>query len=116
MLLTGRAAGVLTFATLLISLSSVAKIKQVDAVPGEFIIRLKPHVAISNKAHLTQQLGAFVKATLPGQNIIVVKRPSFETKASAINALAANQLVELVEPNFIYKINRTPDDPMLGQL
>lgn len=116
MLLTGRAASVLTFATLLISLSSYAGIKQVNAVPGEFVVRLKSNVGLANKSQLSQQLGTYVKSVLPNQHIVVVKRPAFETNASAIKSLSANAIVEIVEPNFIYKINRTPDDPLLGQL
>ena len=65
---------------------------------------------------LGQKLGAFVKSTIPGQNIVVVKRPVFEDTKSAVKALAINSLVDVAEPNFIYHINKTPNDPMYGQL
>ncbi len=116
MLLTGRVANILIFATTLVSLTAAAGPKQIDSVPGEYIVRLKAGVSLANKTMISQQLGNFVKSTIPSQNIVVVKRAIFETTASAIKGLSQNPLVELVEPNYIYKINRTPDDPMLGQL
>ncbi len=117
MLLKGRnAAKTLAFTTLFMSLSTFASIKQYDAVPGEYVVRLKPGMIHTKANTLSQQLGAFVKSTIPGQNIVIVKRPVFETQYSAVKSLALNDLVDVAEPNYIYKANRTPDDPMLGQL
>jgi thermitase len=116
MLLTGRRAiKIFAFATLLVSITAVADIKA-EAVPGEYIVRLKSGVMTANKMGLSKSLGAFVKSTIPSQNIVVVKRPTFETTDSAVKSLAVNNLVDVVEPNYIYRMNKTPNDPMLGQL
>lgn len=118
MLLTGRrAAKVLSVAILISSLSVFANIQQVDSVPGEYVVRLKPgQLFINNKAVLSQKLGAFVKSTIPSQNIVVVKRAAFESIDSAVKTLAQNDMVDIAEPNYIYRINKTPNDPMLEQL
>lgn len=118
MLLTGRrAASALSLAILTGSLSAFASIKQVEAVPGEYVVRLKTgQLFINNKAQLSKKLNAYVKSTIPSQNIVVVKRPTFETTQSAVKSLAMNELVDVAEPNYIYRVNKTPNDPMLGQL
>lgn len=117
--LNGRAC--VTFAAgLLVSTAAFAAdktVKQAEAVPGEFIVKFKNNYSIRNNFYnLNQELGSYVKSTIPGQNIVVVKRPSFEIQSSAMKLLQNNPNVELVEPNYIYRINKLPNDPMLGQL
>ncbi len=104
-----------TVAAVAFSATAHADLQQVDAVPGEYVVRLKQNVSINSKS-LSSSLGAYVKSTIPSQNIVVVKRPVFETTLSAVKTLAKNPLVDVAEPNYIYKANRLPDDPMLGQL
>lgn len=88
-----------------------------EAVPGEFVVKLKPTVsAKSSVSTLSQQLGSFVKSTIPGQNIVVIKRPVFESEKNVLKSLAENPAVDIVEPNYIYRINKAPNDPMYGQL
>lgn len=116
MLLKGRVNKLFAIATLAISAVASANAPQADAVPGEFIVRLKPNVVSMSSTQLSNALGAYVKSSIPSQHIVVVKRPMFETTYSAVKTLAQNDLVDVVEPNYIYKASRTPDDPMLGQL
>lgn len=88
-----------------------------EAVPGEFIVKLKDTVSAQSSVHtLSQALGSYVKSTIPGQNIVVIKRPVFEIQSNVIKTLSQNPLVEIVEPNFIYRINKTSNDPLLGNL
>lgn len=94
-----------------------AEARPVESVPGEYVVRLKSNiVGIQSTQSISQALGAYVKSTLPSQNIVVVKRATMETTLSAVKSLAQNPLVDVAEPNFIYRINRTSDDPMFGQL
>ncbi len=117
-MLTGRrAAGALSLAILTVSFTAFAGLTQYAAVPGEYVVRLKSgQIQTMNKVVLSQKLGAFVKSSIPSLNIVVVKRAAFESTASAVKTLASNSLVDIAEPNYLYKINATPDDPMLGQL
>jgi thermitase len=117
MSLTGRrAASLVSLAILTASLSVFASLKQAEAVPGEYIVRLKAgKMFATSKAQLSQKLNAFVKSSIPSQNIIVVKRASFENRDSAVKSLAVNDIVDVVEPNYIYRIKKTPNDPMLDQ-
>lgn len=87
-----------------------------EAVPGEYIVKLKEGVSFSSKQALSANLKAYVKSEIPRLNVVVVQRPTFELSASAIEMMAANSNVEIVEPNYIYRVNRLPNDPSLGRL
>ena len=99
-----------------LSLSAFAA--QPEAVPGEFVVKLRENVSVQkfSTQSLSQKLGAYVKSSIPGQNIVVVKRPVIENSAYSVNTLSLNPMVEIAEPNYIYRINRTPNDPLLGNL
>lgn len=98
--------------------SAMAAAAQPEAVPGEYVVKLKtPLSAYGHQMNmLRQELGSYIKSTIPGQNIVVIKRPVIEVQSLALKTLAQNPNVEVVEPNYIYRINRTPNDPMFGQL
>lgn len=88
-----------------------------EAVPGEYVVKMRAPVSADKEAmrSLGESLGAPVKSVLP-HNLVVVQRPVFETTKSALKTLAEDPDVEYVEPNFIYRVNQRPNDPMLGQL
>lgn len=116
MMLTGRVQQFLAFATLVVSITANSNVQQAEAVPGEYIVRLKPNVMEMKRSTLSSSLGAYVKSYIPSQNIVVVKRAMFESTLSGVKALALNPLVDIAEPNYIYRANRVSDDPMMGQL
>lgn len=117
MKLNGRVIGLSLLMVSALTAKAETPLKKVDAVPGEYVVRLKQNMmSLQSKAQLSQALGAYVKSTIPSQNIVVVKRPTFETTISAVKTLSLNPLVDVAEPNYIYHINKTPNDPMLGQL
>jgi len=118
MSLKGRASQILTLATLTLASTVVfAGAPKIESVPGEYVVRLKSNVMMSmDKQTLSNALGAYVKSTIPTQNIVVVKKAVVETESSVIASLKANPMVDVAEPNLIYHINRLPDDPLLGNL
>ncbi len=90
---------------------------EAEAVPGEFVVKLKQNVVRQkSNLQLAQLLGAYVKSTIPSQNIVIVKKPVFELTRSAVKSLAENKNVEVAEPNYIYRINKKPNDPLYSQL
>ncbi len=98
--------------------SAVALAAQPEAVPGEYVVKLKQTMQVRayQKGALSEQLGAYVKSIIPGQNIVVIKRPVFETQASVLKTYAQLENIALIEPNYIYRANKMPNDPMIGQL
>jgi thermitase len=102
---------------ILFLMSSMTFAAEPEAVPGEFLVKLKPSVAKSaNKQNISLLLDSPVKSFIRGRNMVIVKRPLVETRKTALKTLAAKSSVIYAEPNFIYRINKTPDDPMLDQL
>lgn len=89
-----------------------------EAIPGEYIVKMRTPVSEDKSAlqAMEQRLGAHIKSAIPSFNMIVIQRPVFETTKSVLKTLAEDSLVEYVEPNYVYRINRRPNDPMLGQL
>ncbi len=122
--LQGRAAiammGLLSFVTITTASAATKNLvpKEPEAVPGEYIVKMKPSLSIQRIStdKLAKSLQAYVKKTIPEFNLVVIKRAVFETKKSVIEEISRNPNVLYVEPNFIYRINKTPNDPMLGQL
>ncbi len=111
--------GLLTF----IGIKTFAKQKESlrkdpESVPGEYVVKLKSQLGIQSASleTLSKTLGAYVKNTIPDLNLVVVKRPVFESQKSVLQQYSQNPYVEYAEPNFIYRINKTPNDPMLSQL
>lgn len=86
-----------------------------EAVPGEFIVKLKSPISSQSLSVLSTELG-YIKDVIPNQNIVVIKRPMFEIQSTVVKSLSDHPDVDIIEPNFIYRINKAPNDPMLGQL
>ena len=117
----GRAASILIMGlvTSMCAYAAPQKVKQEpEAVPGEFIVKLKPAAAHAKMTQsvLSESLQAYVKNQIADLDLVVIKRPVFETQKSVIQTLSQNPLIEYVEPNYIYRINKTPNDPLLGRL
>lgn len=114
----GRIAGKLIVATALVASPLFVKASEPEAVPGEYLVKLKEDYSVQqmNKKSLSTFLGSQVKSTIDEMNVAVIKRSAVELSSSVIKSLAENDMVEYVEPNFIYRINKTPNDPDLGKL
>jgi len=108
----------LTALGLSMAFSAAAFAAEPEAIPGEYLVKLKSTQTLSalSVGGVSRSLGAFVKSTIPDQGIVVVKMPVVQTMQSALSSLANNPRVELVEPNYIYRVVRTPNDPLLGNL
>lgn len=104
------AAGILSF--------SFASAAEPEAVPGEYLVTLKTALPSGKGAMsaLGARLHAPVKSQISEHHIVVIKRPSFEKASSVIALLQEDPMVARVEPNYIYRINKIPNDPMFGQL
>lgn len=107
----------LVAAALIFGFSASAFAKEPEAIPGEYLVKMKAStMSRGTIASLNNMLGVTVKSTMPEQGIVVVKMPVIQTQVSAVQMLSQNPYVEIVEPNFIYRAVRTPNDPLLGNL
>jgi thermitase len=81
-------------------------------VPGEFLVKLDSSAFSSRKElrALSQLLNSSVRSTIPAFNLVVVRRPSFELRSTAINQLKSIPGVLYAEPNYIYTRQQTADE------
>ncbi len=82
-----------------------------DHVPGELLVRWKPRTLASARAQAMEGLGAERLASfhLAGLERLRVDGVSVE---EAVARLALDTRVEYAEPNYLWSIDRTPDDAL----
>ncbi len=95
--------------------STTTYAKEPEAVPGEYVVKMKPAKAQLQLSEVASILGTQVKERI-SKDLYVIRRGMVETRDSVIASLEQLEEVEIVEPNFIYRINATPNDPKLGEL
>ena len=83
---------------------------------GELLIKFKNESARSELAAMHRRFGASVKAEFPAIRWQHVELPPGLTVGEAIEIYRQNPNVESVQPNFIYRLSTTPDDPRFGEL
>ncbi|HEY6195720.1 MAG TPA: S8 family serine peptidase [Candidatus Eisenbacteria bacterium] len=100
-----RAAAGLALAVLVASLARAA-----DYAPGELLVRWKPTARASARAAALAPLGA---SHLKSYDFIGVERLSIPGMgvAEAVARLKLDPRVEYAEPDYIFSIDRTPNDP-----
>ncbi len=83
-----------------------------EAVPGEYIIKLKNSPTLGRLLRrstvFSERLGADVQSYVKSTNVALVKRAAIETQESAIQALMRDPLIQYVEPNYVYYPFREP--------
>ena len=103
--------GAVGAAALLISVTSQAA----DFVAGEYVVQLKPTRASMSRARISQALGGQVVDTIRKDMVVIHKDMSANVR-SVLSELNSNELVEFAEPNYIYQINKAPNDTDYGKL
>ncbi len=83
-----------------------------DAVPGEFIVKLKSDDGISflSTENVGRVLGGVVKSKFESDPKLLVLKTDQKIE-DVYTELADSDLVEYVEPNYIYHADKTPNDP-----
>lgn len=103
-------------ASLLVTSGAFAKGPAVESVPGEYLVQLKQSVKTSRLSTMANILGGQILRVMPQQNILVLKRSEIENAQAVAKTLSALPQVAVAEPNYIYRINKTPNDPDLSKL
>lgn len=113
--LIGRAFKAVLLGLLLTGSNAIAA--EPESVPGEYVVKLRSSLSAKASVQaLSQELGASIKSRIPHLNIVVIQRPTIEIQSNVIKSLSQNPNVEIVEPNYIYSINKTPNDPDFSRL
>lgn len=104
---------------IILASQSMVQASEPESVPGEYLIQLKPSVLGSTKGihSMLNGLGASLKRVIPGTDILVVKlNKNHKDSKTIISHFLENDSILYAEPNFIYRIDRTPNDPELDKL
>lgn len=94
---------------------------EAPAVPGQFLVQFQPGLAAEKRAAIAAENGAKVLDRIDALDVEVMEFPALSAKANpkaveaTLNALKKNPNVIYVEPNYIYTVNYTPNDPGRSQ-
>lgn len=95
-------------------LASLGLARPLEAVPGEFVIQFKSAKTLKRTAVMAGQLGQ-VKEFI-NDDIAVIRRPLVEQDEMTIQRIKKIPEVLFVEPNYIFKINRIPNEPRFNEM
>jgi subtilisin family serine protease len=93
----------------------VTNAKQAEFKPGEYVVKLKNTKQL-NIQSIETQLGGKIINRIPDTQIVVIKKEYFQSQAIVLESLNSSSIVERAEPNYIYRINRLPNDPEISKL
>jgi len=82
---------------------------QNNYIPGQYVVKWRKGYLKTFSHFEKNQLGV-IKNLDEQENYSLVYRPAPELVSHSLKSLAALSAVELVEPNYIYKINKFPND------
>jgi subtilisin family serine protease len=118
----GRMKNLVAAASVFVGIQAQAT-SDVQAVPGEYVVKMKENLSAVSLQEMGQILGGEVVLKISkASNAVLLKRSPLERENFVIQSLQSNPAVEIVEPNLIYSIDtdkvseNTPNDPMLDDL
>jgi len=103
-------------AVLVLIAFSESEARDLEAVPGEYLIKIKEAARSVDPQLIERSLVGQVLRSIPDQRIFVIKRPVVELTRSVIYSLSQNPYVEIAEPNYIYHAEKLPNDVDFGKL
>jgi thermitase len=86
------------------------------AVPGELIVRFRASAEASARAETLSHRRAAVRATLGRGGPTLVRLQRGDSISAAATALERDPDVLWAEPNYVYRTQRTPNDPSFSSL
>lgn len=112
----GRICGALCVLLAMVAINASA-----DSVPGQYVVKLKSATNIMSAGNLEKALNAKIKRTISSKlGLVVIQRPMVETVEGAMQVLTHNPMIEVIEPNYIYRVNGAakgmPSEAQIGNL
>jgi thermitase len=89
-------------------------ITKADRVPGQVVVKFKDGVTGEQITNRLKPLNASIKDTIDGVNATVINVPPGQEKA-VLKELSNDPLVKYAEPDYVYYLQFTPNDPQFGQ-
>ncbi len=95
---------------------SFSEARDLEAVPGEFLVKVKDSTKALDIKAFEKSLHGKILRNHPRSKILVLKRPIVEIPSVALENLKQNPNVEIAEPNYIYRAEKLPNDVDFGKL
>ena len=90
--------------------------KKPDWVPNEVLVKFKPDKTKASKNEVLSRIHASVTEELGDLGWVRVKVPAGETVDDAIRNIGRSANVETVQPNYYYRLQSVPNDPLWSDL
>ncbi len=81
------------------------------AVPGEVLVKFQPSVTAAQQGLINAELGAEVLSVIPGLGVQRVRSTQGDSADTLIAKFSANPFIQYAEPNSLYYLQTTPNDP-----
>lgn len=94
---------------------SAVKAHAIESHAGQYLVQLNDARSLASVKMLERQLGAQIVDRVR-DDVVLVQRPVGEANSSALKSLMSSSIVRVAEPNFIYRVNRSPNDPNFKDL
>ncbi|MCM2280535.1 MAG: S8 family serine peptidase [Bdellovibrionaceae bacterium] len=86
-----------------------------EVVPNEYVVKLRQPIGDVSLQSASALIGAPIVERISEDMVLVRKKGDFHA-TDMMRSLAKNSAVALVEPNYIYRMSRVPNDPDLFHL
>lgn len=106
----------LFIALMVAGIGSVGAANEQEYVPGEYVVVMKKNAQVTASVFQSSFRAFSAQAINKKAKTFLVKKSPIERADFAIAELESNPAVAFAEPNYIYRINTTPNDPMFGDL
>lgn len=106
--------------TLMLVLTPIADARErgkpkIEAVPNEYVVQLKRPIGEMQLSSVSAMVGAKVIETIQ-DDVVLIKKVGNGRQMDVMRSLSKNSAIVRVEPNYIYRFNRIPNDPDMGRL
>src|SRR5690349_11666688 len=92
-----------SFALFLFIIGMTNEGRAAEAVPGQYLVKLNTRVTEANLPEIAKKLNSEIKSTIAKHQIVVIQKSPLQQPKSVITQLEANPMVEVVEPNYIFR-------------
>ena len=87
-----------------------------EFVPGQLVVRFEPGMSGAARRHAAEATGGRLARSLRALGMAVVQLPPSADVRAAAAVLSRRPGVAYAEPNYLYRLTATPDDPRFAEM
>ncbi|HVE68855.1 MAG TPA: S8 family serine peptidase, partial [Solirubrobacteraceae bacterium] len=94
---------------------ATASPEETRVVPGEILVRFEDGIGVAERAEIRQRAGVVAKRNLLLPSLQLVRIDPQTSASAALTRLNRDRRIRYAEPNSVYSLQRTPNDPLTGR-